>query len=391
MRILFIHQYFRTPEEGGGIRSYYMSKALIEAGHEVEMVTAHNQKGYLFKNVEGIKVHYLPVYYENKLGFIGRSIAFIKFLILSLIKTLKLPKPDICYASSSPLTVGVIAIILKRIKKTPFIFEVMDLWPEAPVQLGFIRNPFLKKFLYWLERKIYKESKLVVAASPGMEEGVRKVSPETSVITIPNMSDCDFFRSEPKKAELIKKYGVENKFVCCYTGAIGFSNNLEVLIALAEYLKKLHSKVHFLIAGEGARLLKLEEASKKLSLTNISFLGHQSKDEIAEIYNVSDINLIIFNKQPILETNSPNKFFDGIAAGLPTLININGWVRNLIEKNECGKHFNSDRPEEFLEKIKELETLEIWKKFSYNARKLAEEKFNKDVLLKEFMSLFKRS
>jgi glycosyltransferase involved in cell wall biosynthesis len=388
MRILFIHQYFRTPDEGGGIRSYYMSKTLIEAGYEVDMITAHNHKDYLYRNIEGINVHYLPVYYENRLGFAGRSFAFIKFLILSIVKILRLPSPCICYASSSPLTVGLIAIILKKTKKVPFIFEVMDLWPEAPVQMGFIRNTFLKKFLYWLEKRIYKESKLVVAASPGMEAGILKVSPKTPVLTIPNISDCDFFVPSAKRIELIKKYNVEDKFVCCYTGAIGISNGLFVLIEIAKYLKEQYNTVHFLIAGEGAQLPEIKAVTQSLGLDNISFVGHVSKGEILEIYNISDLNLIIFNRQPILETNSPNKFFDGIAAGLPTLININGWIRDLLEENECGRYFQSENPEEFLAIIKQLEDKETWERYSGNARKLALEKFDKDLQMNKFIGLF---
>lgn len=388
MKILFIHQYFRTPQEGGGIRSYHMSKALIEAGHEVEMISAHNFRNYLFKNIEGIKVHYLPVYYNNKLGFLGRGYSFLKFLILSTFYALKVKSPQICYASSSPLTVGIIAILVKKFRNIPFIFEVMDLWPEAPIQMGFIKNPLLKKILFWLERKIYKESKMVVTASPGMERGVKISYPKADVITIPNLSDCGFFKPSPKKDLLIEKYKVNNKFVCCYTGAIGLSNCLDSIINIAVFLQKIKPTVHFLIAGDGAFLSEIIYRVQQEHLKNISILGYLSKQEISEVYNISDLNLITFNKQPILETNSPNKFFDGIAAGLPTAININGWIRELVEEHECGSHFNSEEAETFLKLIERLENKETWTRYSENARRLAELNFNKDKLINSYLSLF---
>lgn len=390
MKILFIHQYFKTPEEGGGIRSYYMCKALIAKGHQVVLISSHNNKKYLFKEVEGIKVHYLPVFYDNKLGFAGRVFAFIKFLGLSTVKALKIPDVDCVYTSSSPLTVGLTGILLKKTKKVRFIFEVMDLWPEAPIQMGFIRNPVLKKILYLLEKAIYKSSDLVIAASPGMEEGVKRVAPQVPTRMIPNMSDCSYFSPRPKNENLIRKYEVKGKLVCCYTGAVGLSNSLDNLLEIALYLERaaIHD-IHFLIAGEGAHLSKLKEMAAHSRLSNVSFLGYLPKDSIREIYNVSNINLIFFSSEKILETNSPNKFFDGLAAGLPAIININGWIKELCEENNCGKFFNRHKPEDFLKITEELRNTDgMLKMYSKNARKLAETRFNKDIILKEFSEIF---
>ena len=93
MKILYIHQYFKTPEEGGSIRSYYLAKGLVDAGHEVTMLTAHNNfRGV--KAIDGIKVHYLPVQYDNKLGFIQRIIAFWQFVRFAQKEALKLETPQ---------------------------------------------------------------------------------------------------------------------------------------------------------------------------------------------------------------------------------------------------------------------------------------------------------
>ncbi|HYG37404.1 MAG TPA: glycosyltransferase family 4 protein [Cytophagales bacterium] len=392
MRILFIHQYFRVPEEGGGIRSYYMCQALVNEGHEVIVISAHNEKKYSFKEIEGIKVHYLPVFYENRLRFFGRIYAFLKFLFTAIVKALKIPNIDVVYTSSSPLTVGIIGIVLKRVKNIPFIFEVMDLWPEAPIQMGFIKNPLLKSFLYKLEKTIYKHANIVVAASPGMENGIKKVSPNTPTIMIPNMSDCDFFKPLPKNLDLSRKYGIEDKFVCCYTGAIGLSNHLENLLEVAVFLKSNNIQyIHFLIAGTGASLPKLMQEATDKHLNNISFLGNLPKIEIREVLNVSDINLIFFGKEKILETNSPNKFFDGLAAGLTTIINVNGWIKELCEKYNCGKYWNRESPEDFFKLITAFrQNPALLNTYSRNARKLAETRFNKEIVLKDFIKLFEK-
>ena len=168
MKILYVHQYFKTPEEGGSIRSYYLAKGLVDAGHEVTMITAHNFS-YEVKKVDGIEVHYLPVSYDNSFGFFQRLWAFFQFVRLARREALALTKHDLAYVMTTPLTTGFIATYLKKELDLPYYFEVGDLWPEAPVQMEVIRNPWLKKWLYSLEKRFYFEADKVIALSPAMQ------------------------------------------------------------------------------------------------------------------------------------------------------------------------------------------------------------------------------
>ena len=90
MKVLYLHQYFKTPIEGGAIRSWYLAKGMVDAGHDVVMITSHNQDHAVTKTIDGITVHYLPVYYDNKLKFIGRILSFIKFIFFAYKKKLKI-------------------------------------------------------------------------------------------------------------------------------------------------------------------------------------------------------------------------------------------------------------------------------------------------------------
>lgn len=69
-RLLYVHQYFKTPQEGGAICSFYLAKGLVDKGFEVEMITSHNEHYYAERMVDGIKVHYLPVPNRNEMGFL---------------------------------------------------------------------------------------------------------------------------------------------------------------------------------------------------------------------------------------------------------------------------------------------------------------------------------
>jgi glycosyltransferase involved in cell wall biosynthesis len=388
MKIIYLHQYFLTPEQGGAIRSYHLAKALVEAGHEVEMITSHNHPTYHFEIIEGIKVHYLPVFYENKLKFFGRLFSYIKFMYRAYVKAGEIEDVDLCYATSTPLTIGIIALWLRRLHRIPFYFEVRDLWPEAPVQMGVIKNYFVKKYLYNLEKRIYKRSEKVIALSPGILEGIKKVAPKKEVVLIPNFSDCHFFYPEEKNPTLEEKFEVKGKFVISYFGALGKANHLEYFINAAQKATT-HDNIHFIIAGKGAELHLIKEKVKEYNLYNISFVGFINKTSLHDLLNVTDAIYISFANKPILETNSPNKFFDGLAAGKLCITNTKGWMKELIEEHHCGFYYNPENPISFMEKILPyVKDVNLLKTAQTNSRKLAEDKFSKDITVEKFLALF---
>jgi glycosyltransferase involved in cell wall biosynthesis len=391
MRIIYLHQYFRTPEQGGAIRSYHLAKALVQAGHEVDMITAHNHASYRYEEIEGIRVHYLPVYYENNLGFAGRLFSFIRFMYLAYRRASTVAPADLCYATSTPLTIGLVALWLKRFRKIPFYFEVRDLWPEAPIQMGVIRNSFLKKYLYALEQKIYRHAEKIIALSPGIEQGIRKsIGANTKTVLIPNFSDCSFFFPEDKQALLEQKFEVKNKFVISYTGTLGQANHLEYLLHCAQLLHdQKETRVHIIIAGKGAQEDALKDKYKHLP--NVSFIGFLNKNGIMELMNISDAVYISYASLPILQTNSPNKFFDGLAAGKLCISNTAGWLQELIEQHDCGFYYPSEQPAVFVQKLLPyIEDTSLLKDAQLRARALAEQQFSKTIMTQRFLSLFSK-
>jgi hypothetical protein len=152
MRIFYIHQYFRTPEEGGAVRSYHLAKGLAEAGMQIEVITGGNIKSYDQRWIDGIKVHYLPVDYDQKFGFLKRVWAFLEFVRKAKNLIPKLGRADLLYVTSTPLTTGLIGLWAKKKLAIPYIFEVRDIWPEAPIQVGAIKNPWLIRALKSLEK-----------------------------------------------------------------------------------------------------------------------------------------------------------------------------------------------------------------------------------------------
>jgi len=142
MNIVYLHQYFKT--DSGGTRSYEFSKYLIDKGHSITMITGNDLQK---KQIEGINIKSTRTSYSNNYSFTKRILSFIHFMIKSTIIGLREKQMDVIYATSTPLTIGVPAIIIAKLKRKPFIFEVRDVWPDIPIELGYIKNPILKKIL----------------------------------------------------------------------------------------------------------------------------------------------------------------------------------------------------------------------------------------------------
>lgn len=389
VKVLILHQHFKTPAGGGAIRSYYLAKALADRGMEVIVITAHNETQHKNERVENFEVHYLPVAYNNRFGFLARSWSFIKFIIGAIGKVSQFRDADYCYAISVPLTVGLAAMWIKLRYRISYIFEVGDLWPDAPVQMGFIKNYVFAHLLYKLERRIYQSADSIVALSPAIQSAIEGRVRDKKVHLIPNMADCEFYGPEPKDQTLVQQFGVYGKFVVSYIGAVGVANGLDYFLECANAARKAQLPIHFFICGDGALADRLKGNAKQLGLLNLTFLDFRNRDGVKQVMNVTDAAFICYKQVPILETGSPNKYFDGLAAGKLIIINFGGWIKKEIEAVGCGFYCNPQNPTEFNRKISPfLYEGGLLQKAQTASRQLAEQSYARSTLSEKFYALF---
>ena len=387
MNILYIHQYFVTPNEPGGTRSYWISRELVKRGHHVTMITSTKKSHPEEKrvNVDGIDVLYVknPVY-NNYLSAPRKIWAFSSFIINAYKAASREKDVDIVFATSTPLTIGAIAIGLKKRKKWRFVFEVRDLWPEFPIEIGAIKNRFAIKWLRKFEKRIYDESEHVVALSPGMKDGVIEAGVhEDKVSMVPNMSKPDIFFPHEPNLEVAKMFGIDmTKFNVIHFGSMGRANGLSYIIEAAKILKeKGDDSVHFLFLGSGATEPMIRKQAADYGLINVSFHGNHKMDVLAEVVNCCDASITTFLNLPVLKTNSPNKLFDSLSAGKPIIVNSAGWTKDMVEKERCGFYADPMVPEDLATKILLYkERKDTLKEMGDNSRRLSIEVYDKDIL-----------
>ena len=279
VKVVILHQHFKTPVTGGAIRSWYLARALVGAGHQVTVLSGHSGT-YRTETDEGIEIHWLPVAYDNRFGFGERGKSFLQYVYQVIRRPELYRDADICYTISVPLTTGLAAMWIERRYRIPFIFEVGDLWPDAPVELGFIKSRGLKWLLYGLERKIYTRARGMVALSEPIRAAIeRKVAP-TKVSVIPNMADTGYYLPSKKNSVVEREYGLKGRLVVSYIGALGYANGLDYVLQCAEVCQSHQLNIMFIICGDGAQGETLRLSAEQKNLRNVTFIPFQNREGV---------------------------------------------------------------------------------------------------------------
>jgi len=403
MKILYLHQYFKFPSENGGTRSYDLATGFAEKGYEIEIVTStsdpeYNQKKRWVKvQKEGLLVHYIYLPYGNHLSYFKRSLVFFQFLWFASFKLLSI-KTDFVLATSTPLSIGIPALVKKWMTKTPFVFEVRDVWPEAVIAIGAIKNRYLQKLLYQLERIIYKNAAAIVPLSVDMKQSIVDRYPQFKkkpIEIIANISEIRRFQNnyDPHKSLLNERLGFVPRFTVLYAGTFGRVNGIDYVVKLAKEVIAIDPTVVFVLIGAGAEKemvtqLALEEGVLN---KNVFILDPVSKQELPQLYYECNMGSSFVIPVKELWANSANKFFDTLAAGKPIVINHPGWQKDKIESENIGyvlpEKSNKFAVEDF---VNYTQNVELVQKQSINALEVAKENYSLDIAVEKYIGVFNK-
>ena len=375
MHVLLIHQYFLEEGDFGGSRFNEMTKVWTDQGHKVTvlagMVHANGQekrKEYKGKfvvekqqgDVKVFRCHVAESYNKN---FIGRFLGYLTFMFwcfyAGVFKTKE--KYDQVLVTSPPLFLGLSGVLIAKIKKIPFVFEIRDLWPESAIDSGVLTNGLLIKLSFWAEKYIYKKARLINVLTPAFRDkliNTKNVS-SSKIIYIPNA--CDFSLSEKilanhSKQELKKQMGWEGKTVFTYVGAHGIANHLvQILDAMEQITDK---NIQFNLIGGGMEKQKLKDIAKSRGISNVVFINPVPKEEVFKYIIASDFGASVLKKVETFKTIYSNKTFDYMSCKTPVLLLIDGISRKLVADADCGAYAEPENTEQIVSTILNLASIE---------------------------------
>jgi len=398
MHILYFHQHFSTPKGSTGIRSYEMARRLINHGHKVTMVCGSYGGGNTgleneFVNakregeVDGIRIIEFNLAYSNSDGLLKRSILFLKFALKSVGLALT-EKYDVVFATTTPLTAGIPGIFARWLRGKPFVFEVRDLWPELPKQMGVIKNPIVLGMLSFLEWASYRSAHRCIGLSPGIVDGIKlRGVKQDKISLVPNGCDLNIFgkSSLPWRPDGVN----ENDLMAVFTGTHGIANGLDAVLDTAKELKvRNNHQIKIVLVGQGKLKLQLKAKAEKEQLDNVIFHDPVNKDKLSGLMESADIGLqILANIPAFYYGTSPNKFFDYIASGLPVLNNYPGWLADMIKDYHCGFSVPPENTIAFADALENaLNDKTQLIGMGKNARALAEKEFDRKKLADKWVS-----
>jgi glycosyltransferase involved in cell wall biosynthesis len=401
IHVLLVHQAFAGLNEPGGTRHYEFARHCAAQGHEFTIIASNLsyltgkstiQKAGLVEetDLDGVKVLRAYTYPSLHRSFLWRVVSFLSFMVMSVAASLRCSNIDLVMGTSPPIFQAVSAWLISKLRRRPFLLEIRDLWPEFAIGMGVLHNPMLIRLSRWLERFLYARATHILVNSPAYRDYLveRGVSPE-KITLIPNGVDTGMFDPLGRSDELRNSWGGDGKFLVTYAGALGMANDIPTLLRAAARLRN-EADIHFLLLGDGKERLKLESMARELGLAKVAFAGAIPKALIPKALAASDVCIAILQDIPMFRTTYPNKVFDYMAAGRPTILVIDGVIRKVVEAAGAGIYVPPGNDEALAEAIRELSrNQDKGRAMGQAAREYVVENFDRRKHADQFIELIK--
>lgn len=284
---------------------------------------------------EGVRV--LRVYMPLKGQRIWRRIAdYILFQTLTMIVAmLKVRRPDVVFVTSPPITLGLSGILIAKLFRARFVYDVRELWPDAPVRMGMFRSRPTLAAIEAIERLVYRSaSGISCIARSFISTLASRGVPSEKLFFTPNFVDLSHIRPGSKRNPFAIEHGFADWFVVLYAGNIGLTQGLEILIDVSRLLADERG-LTFVVVGDGATLPKLREAIQASGVTNIRCLPYQPAARVSEVYATADVCISPLKAGFAYDT-VPSKIYTAMAASRPVLASAEDDTETAILLRESG-------------------------------------------------------
>lgn len=303
-------------------------------------------------------VHRFSMFREGK-NPIQRAIRYVLVNFIQYFKGSSAKDIDLILSGSTPPTQGLLCGLVKKRLKVPFVYNLQDIFPDSLVNAKMTK----KGSLIWkIGRKIedftYRSADKIIVISEDFKRNImEKGVPEDKIVIIPNWVDSEqVYHIDRKDNVLFDRYGLDpDKYYICYSGNVGHSQNLNLLLDAAKVMQKELPDVRFVIVGEGAAKEDLAAKIAAENLSNVILLPFQPYEDIAHVFSLGDADLII-SKPGIGGSSVPSKTWSIMAAQRPILASFDddSALAKLIREENCGIVANAGELNSLTDAIRQL-------------------------------------
>ena len=305
-------------------------------------------------------------------------------------------KCDVLFAASTPPIQGAMAAMVKKCRRDhiPFVYNLQDIFPDSLVGTDMAKKGgFLWKIGRAIEDFTYRNADKIIVISEDFKKNIMaKGVPEEKIEVIYNWVDEEAVLDVPRTDnKLFDKYGLDRgKFYITYSGNIGLTQNMDMLLDVMEELKEEEPAIALVLIGEGAYKKQVEDIVSNKNLSNVVMLPFQPYEDISCVFSLGDVGLVI--SKPGVGANSvPSKTWSIMSASRPVLANFDeNELKDIVGDNQCGIFTKAGDKEAFKASILELyRHPEECKEYGQNGRKFVMDNLTKEVGTQKYVDIIR--
>lgn len=347
---------------------------------------------YYKSNYKGMPVYHVPQ--KKYASFLARAGGFVYWHLVSLLLGLFQRNVSLILSPSPPLTIGLISILLGKMKGAKVVYNVQEIYPDFLINQGNLRSGILIRLLKCLETTVYHYADAVITIDQIFYNTiVDRFSKKNKLSIIPNFVDTDIYRPISKSAYSLNQEVFPNRdsLKLMYAGNIGHAQDWEPLLRTAQKFRE--APIEFWVIGEGVLKEQLQEDISKAGLHNIHLLPYQARAGMASVIAYADLHFIFMNPQ-MEGQGFPSKVYTIMACGKPLLVlsGANTPIANFLKDKDAAfliTHQDQEARMGALEKLIQelLSDRSVLEKMGTNGCAVIEEHFSKSAVVAQYISL----
>lgn len=359
MRILILTQWFQPEPTFKGLA---FAKALQARGHEVEVLTGFPNypggkvyPGYRVRAVQrevmdGIRVTRGALYPSHDQSALKRIANYCSFAASTGLLSLTLKRPDVVYVYTPPMTAAAGAVLLRLLRRVPFVVDVQDLWPDTLAATGMVRHGWMMKAVGAWTDFVFRRAARIVVLSPGFKRTLEARGIARPIAVIPNWAPPEIVEQADAPAlPPIPSHPADRGFNILFAGNMGHAQALGVVIEAAKRLKETAPDIRFTMIGGGVEREALRTAAQVMGLDTIVFLEPCHPRDMPPVFAQADALLVHLRDDPLFAITIPSKTQAYLVAGKPILMGVRGDAAAVVEEAGAGLTFTPENPDALVE------------------------------------------
>ncbi len=393
MQILFLTDNFPPETNAPATRTFEHARRWVQAGARVTVVTtAPNFPGGRvfpgYRNrllqrewIDGIEIVRVLTYITANEGFARRTLDYMSFMVTGFLAGLFMRRPDVIVCTSPQFFTACAAYVLSIFKRRPFVFELRDLWPDSILAVGAMKESVAIRALKRLEYFLYGKASRIVSVTHSFKTVLSgNAIPAEKISVVPNGADLVGFTGGPKPNDLVQRHALGGKFVAAYIGTVGMAHGLGTILEAADKLRD-DERIAFLIVGDGADRLALQQSAYQRGLHSVTFVGPVNKEEVKRYWRLCDAALVLLKDKPVFRHVLPSKMFEAMATERPIVLGVLGESAELLQAAGAGVTIPPEDATALAQALRQLADMpEKAAQMGARGRKYVEKEFDRERL-----------